>query len=177
MAKIIAVVGMCGSGKSEAVKFLEARGYKRVYLGQPVIDETLKQGFDLNEKNERKVRESLRNKYGMAAMAILNIDKIKGLAREGNVVIESLYSWEEFNIIKEIFQDDFKLLALYTTKELRYARLAQRTHRPLTKEEAISRDISEIEKTNKAGPIAFADYIIINDSDFEKLKKKVEELI
>ena len=33
MNKIIAIVGMCGSGKSVASDYLESIGYKKVYFG------------------------------------------------------------------------------------------------------------------------------------------------
>ena len=42
MNKIIAVIGMCGSGKSEAVKFFTENGYRKVYFGDVVINELKK---------------------------------------------------------------------------------------------------------------------------------------
>ena len=177
MNKIIAVIGMCGSGKSEAVKFFVEKGYKRVYFGDVVFEEMKKEGLEVNEKNEKKAREKLRKEYGMAAMAILNIDKIKELLKESDVVIESLYSWEEYQVIKEVFKESFKLLCIYTTKELRYGRLTNRKERPLTVEEANMRDLNEINNLSKGGPIAYADFLIKNDSTLEELKKQMEALI
>lgn len=177
MGKIIAVIGMCGSGKTEAVNFFVEKGYKKVYFGDVVFDEMKKENLEINERNERKIREKLRKQYGMAAMAILSIDKIQEYAKDSNVVIESLYSWEEFKVLKEIFKEDFKLLCLYTTKDLRYQRLAKRTKRPLTKDEAASRDVSELENLNKGGPIAFADFIVVNDSTLTDLKSKLKVYI
>jgi dephospho-CoA kinase len=49
--------------------------------------------------------------------------------------------------------------------------------RPLTVEEATSRDIVEIEDTNKGGPIAMANFFIINGSSMEDLKKQTERVI
>jgi len=174
--KIIAVVGMCGSGKSEAVKYFTERGYKKVYFGDVVIRELKARGLEINEKNERKVREELRAEYGMGVMAIKSIDLIKEYFRTDNVVVESMYSWEEFKIIKEEFGDDFKVLAIYTTKSIRYERLGRREFRPLTEEEARSRDLSEIENLDKGGPIAYADFTLINDTSLDELNKKLEVL-
>ena len=39
MNKIIAVVGMCGSGKSVAVEEFEKRGYKKIYFGAATMRE------------------------------------------------------------------------------------------------------------------------------------------
>lgn len=177
MKKIIAVIGMCGSGKSEAVKFFTEHGYQRVYFGDVVIIELKKRGLELNEVNERTVREDLREQSGMAAMAVKSLDKIKELYKTGNVVIESLYSWSEYKIIHNEFGDNFKLLAIHTDKILRYERLMKREKRPLTLTEAISRDVSEIENIEKGGPIAFADYMVINDGTLGELKTKLKSLI
>jgi len=177
MNKIIAIIGMCGSGKSEAVKFFEGHGYKRVYFGGVVMDEMKRLGLELNETNERGTREALRKEFGMGAMAVKSLRKIEEFYKTGNVVIESLYSWDEFKIVKEKFGESFKLLTIYTTKSLRYQRLAKRPIRPLSEEEALSRDYSELEKLDKGGPIAFTDYLVINDLSLVELNKQLEKYI
>ena len=176
MKKIVAVIGMCGSGKSEVVKYFVDKGYQKVYFGNVVLNEIKSKGLDVNEVTERKVREELRDRYGMGAMAIKSIDKVREYYIKGNVVIESLYSWREFKILKNEFGDRFKLLAVYTTKNIRYSRLKQREVRPLTYDEAVSRDVSEIERLDKGGPIAYADYLVINDSTLDDLYKQLEKI-
>jgi dephospho-CoA kinase len=177
MNKIIAVIGMCGSGKSEAVKFFEQHGYEKVYFGEVVMNEMKSKGLDVNEKNEREIREALRKEFGMGAMAVKSIDRINELFEKGNVVIESLYSWEEYKIIKQKFGIAFKLLCIYTTKEIRYKRLGDRAFRPLSRIEAESRDIAEIENLDKGGPIAFADYLVVNDGSMEQMKKELKKYL
>lgn len=168
---------MCGSGKSEAVKFFTEHGYKRVYFGEVVMNEMKRLGLEVNEHNERATRENLRKEYGMGAMAVKSLPIIEDFMKHNNVVIESLYSWEEYKIIKEKFGDAFKLIAIYTTKQLRYERLLKREFRPLTEVESQSRDISEIEKLDKGGPIAFTDYLIMNDGSLEELNKELEKYV
>lgn len=177
MNKIIAVIGMCGCGKSEAVKFFEQNGYIKVYFGGVVMEEMKRLRLEVNEMNERITRENLRKEFGMGAMAVKSLPIIEEFYKKGNVVIESLYSWDEFKIVKEKFGESFKLLTIFTTKELRYERLAKRPFRPLTEEEARSRDYSELEKLDKGGPIAFTDYLVINDSSLEELNKQLEKYI
>jgi len=53
----------------------------------------------------------------------------------------------------------------------------RRSVRPLTREEAAGRDRAEMEKSNKGGPIAMADFTIINESNVENLKREVERII
>jgi len=178
MNRIFAVIGMCGSGKSEVVKFFVEKGFKKVYFGDVVINELKNRNLEINENNEKTVREDLRDKFGMGVTALKSLETIKQYVNSGfDVVIESLYSWDEFKIIKNEFGSIFKLVNVYTTKKLRYERLSKRKIRPLTAEEAVSRDISEIENLDKGGPIAFADYQIINDSGIENTKKQVEVII
>jgi dephospho-CoA kinase len=45
--------------------------------------------------------------------------------------------------------------------------------RPLTPDEAKKRDYSEIENIEKGGPIAMADYTIINESDEQGLRAEI----
>ncbi len=177
MNKIIAVVGMCGSGKSEAVKFFVDSGYKRVYFGEVVMNEMKRLGLEVNEANERATRENLRKEFGMGAMAVKSLPIIEEFMKHNNVVVESLYSWEEFKILKEKFGDAFKLLTIYTTKELRYERLLKRPFRPLTGDESKSRDISEIEKLDKGGPIAYTDYLIMNDGSLDEMNEELKKYV
>jgi dephospho-CoA kinase len=176
MNKIIAVIGMCGSGKSEAVKYFVEKGYQKIYFGDVVLNEIKSKQLEINEVSERKVREELRDRYGMGAMAMKSIDRIREYYLNGNVVIESLYSWQEYKTIKNEFGDHFKLLTMYTTKTIRYKRLELRETRPLTYNEAVSRDISEIEHLDKGGPIAFADYLVLNDATLDDLYKQLEKI-
>lgn len=177
MNKIIAVIGMCGSGKSEAVKFFIEKGYKRVYFGEVVMNEMKRLGLEVNEANERATRENLRKEFGMGAMAVKSLPRIEDLIKHHNVVIESLYSWEEFKILKNEFGEAFKLICIYTTKELRYERLLKRPFRPLTNEESMSRDLSEIEKLDKGGPIAYADYMILNDGTLDEMNEELKKYV
>ena len=59
----------------------------------------------------------------------------------------------------------------------RYTRLTRRADRRLTLEEAASRDKAELENTNKGGPIAMADFTIINESSLKDLPKETERII
>lgn len=177
MHKIVAVVGMCGSGKSVLTGFFEEKGWKKVYFGGVTMKELEKRGLPRNEQNERAVREELRQTYGKAAFAILLLDEIESLAKDNNVVLDGLYSWQEYKVLKERFGDDLCVLCIATNSGIRYSRLACRDIRPLTREESLSRDVSEIENIEKGGPIAIADYYITNNGDVEELKNQFEAFL
>ncbi len=175
--RVAAIVGMSGSGKSEVARVFEENGWVRIRFGDITDKEVLARGLKINETNERKVREQLRSEHGMAAYAKLNIPVINESLDRSNVIIDGLYSWEEFKLLKEQYADNLVMIAIYSSPATRQSRLWQRPVRPLTKEEALSRDYAEIENLNKGGPIAEADFTLINESSKESLQKETERLI
>lgn len=174
---LVAVVGMTGSGKTEASRVLEKQGWTRLRFGDVTDDELKRRGLPRKEKHERVVREELREKYGMAAYAKLMIPKIEAALKKGHVVVDGMYSWEEYLVLKKKYTDQFTVLAVYSSPETRHERLGSREERPLTKEEASSRDSSEIENLNKGGPIAVADYTLINEGSLKDIAEKVEKFL
>lgn len=178
MYPIIAIVGMCGSGKSIASDYLEAScGYKKVYFGGVTMEVLKEKGLDITPENEKMIREKLREEHGMGAYAKLLLPRIINYSSECPTVLDGLYSWDEYKILKDELKDNITVIAIITKKELRYARLSKREVRPLTREEAEKRDVAEIENLAKGGPIAFADYYISNDSDIAAYKKQLNNII
>lgn len=173
---IIAIVGMCGSGKSVASEIFKSSGYEVVYFGEVTLNKLKEEGLEINPINEKMMREKLRKIYGMGAFAKLLLPKIEKLNKENNVVLDGLYSYEELKILKDKF-NNIKVVSIVCDKDIRYERLSKRKIRPLTKSEAISRDISEVENINKAIPIALADYYILNNSSIEDYKNNLKELV
>ncbi len=175
--KVISIVGMSGSGKSEVARIFRDKGFTMVRFGDVTDEEVKKQGLELNENNERQVRELLREKYGMVAYAQLNLPRIDAALKISDVVVDGLYSWEEYVYLKNYYGEDFIVIAIWVSPKTRYARLGSREIRPLTLREAASRDHAEIENLNKGGPIAMADFTITNESSLTDLKKEIERII
>lgn len=171
---LVALVGMAGSGKSEAARFFTSQGYKSIRFGDATDIELKKHGLPLNEENERKIREQLRKEHGMAAYAIINLPRIDEALEQGDVVIDGLYSWEEYLYLKDYYKDKLQVLSIWASPKVRAERLARRKHRPLTAGESASRDKAEVEKLNKTGPIAMADYTIINHSTLKDLEEEIK---
>ena len=157
-------MGMAGSGKSEVARIFERNGFKKIRFGDVTDEEIKKRGLELNEENERYVRQQLRKEYGMAAYAELNLPRIDTWLGSSDVVVDGLYSWEEYTLLKSRYGDDFHVVAVWASPKMRYKRLLKRAVRPLMVEEAAGRDVAELESTNKGGPIAMADFTIINES-------------
>ena len=123
------------------------------------------------------MREKLREDLGMGAFAKILLPKIKELSATENVVLDGLYSWDEYKILDEEFGKQMSTIAIICDKKMRYNRLKVRETRPLTKKEANARDLSEIENIAKAPPIAYADYFIFNNGTLEEYKKRLEEIL
>jgi dephospho-CoA kinase len=175
--QVVAVVGMAGSGKSEVAGIFERSGFKKVRFGDITEEEIRNRGLELNEENERHIREQLRKEHGMAAYARLNLPRIDASLDSSDVVIDGLYSWEEYIFLKDYYGERFTTVAVWASQAVRHSRLANRTERPLTAEEAASRDKAEIENTNKGGPIAMADFTIINEASLKKLERETGRVI
>ena len=175
MNKLIAIVGMCGSGKSIASNYYEDNGYKKVYFGSVTMDMLNEEKIPVTPENERMMREKLRREYEMAAFAKLLLPKIEKELESSNVVLDGLYSWEEYVVLKDKFSN-IKLIAIITDKHKRYERLEVRDVRPFKYEDALNRDITEIENLSKGGPIAFADFFAHNNGDMDALRERLEEL-
>ena len=177
MGKIIAIVGMCGSGKSVASDYLESIGYKKVYFGGVTMEKLQESNLEVNPENEKYMREKLRKEYGMAAYAIILLPRIEEYAKDNNVVLDGLYSWDEYVVLKEKLGDKLTMVAVIADRKLRYDRLAIREVRPLTHEEALNRDIAEIENLAKGGPIVIADYYVLNNFTKEDYIERLKEII
>lgn len=175
--KVVAIVGMTGAGKSEVAGLFEKSGFTRIRFGDVTDEEVKKRGLELTEENERHVRELLRQEQGMAAYARLNLPQIDAALKDSDVVVDGLYSWEEYTFLKDYYGEKLCLVAVWASPATRYARLASRLNRPLTAEEAASRDRAEIENLNKGGPIAIADFTIINESSLEDLTRQTERVV
>ncbi len=176
--KVVAIVGMNGSGKSEVTQVFEQKSYVRIRFGDITDKEIAARGLPLNEENERKVREQLRSELGMEAYAVKNLPEINRALEESNVVVDGLYSWAEYKLLKEKYGDNLVIVAVYASPKTRQLRLPHREIRPLTPEESSARDYNEIEYLQKGGPIAIADFTLNNDGrPIELLQKETLQLI
>ncbi len=177
--KVIIFVGMPGAGKSHCVDYLISKGLPSVYFGGITMDEVKARGLEVNEVNEKMVREDIRTKEGKGAYAERIIKKIEALNAEGhpNVVADGLYSWTEYKIFKEKYAKNAVIIAIAAPRHLRHERLVNRPVRPLTDKEVTEREYAEIENIEKGGPIANADYTIVNDETPEKMLAQLDQIL
>ena len=176
--RILALVGMPGAGKTLCAKHLEAQGFFQFRFGGIIVDEVEARGWEINPDNERKVREEFRSNEGMDAIAKRALPKLKAaLSKRDCIIIDGLYSWSEYKTLRQDLGEGMVVIAITAARHLRYERLSSRPIRPLTAAEAQERDWREIENIEKGGPIAIADYTLVNDADAEALLQKLDNLL
>jgi dephospho-CoA kinase len=177
--KIVALVGLTGSGKSTAVDYLTEKGYPKVYFGGIVLSEVTKRGLELTQANEQPIREELRATEGKDFVVNRIVSQIHDLIRAGQhrIVADGLYTWTEYKVLKHEFPGELTVVAIVSPKHLRKQRMANRPHRPLTSAEVDQRDWAEIENIEKGGPIAIADHFIMNDGDEAHLQKQIDNVL
>ncbi len=176
--KILAFVGLTGSGKSTAVEHFTNLGYPKVHFGGVILDAMTEAGLEHTQENERPFREAYREKYGKDAVANKIVEQIQHLIAAGQhrIIADGLYTWTEYKILKKAFPGELLLCAVVAPRHLRYHRLSQREIRPLTGPEAYERDQSEIENLEKGGPIAIADHYILNRGSVDEFNAHLDEL-
>ncbi len=177
-ARLLAIVGMPGAGKSLLAEHLAAQGFPKVRFGGITMEEVRRRGLPVTPANEKIVRDEIRAQEGMDAYARRSLPRIReALATHHSIIIDGLYSFSEYRTLKAEFGEQLVVVAVACERRRRYARLEQRPVRPLTAEEAEARDIAEIESLEKGGPIAIADYTILNNGTPEQALAALEDLL
>lgn len=172
--KLLAILGMTGSGKSALVEALAKRGIPKVYFGGMLYKEMEKRGIErtADGTSENAFRKEIRETEGKDWVGRQAVAEVKDLIAAGQkrIVLDGLYSWTEYRLFKHEFPGMLTTIAVVAPRALRYERLAKRPVRPFTPHDAKIRDYAEIEDAEKGGPIAIADYYILNDGSLDQLE-------
>jgi len=168
--RIFALVGMPGSGKTEATLILKESKFSKVVMGDVIREEMRNKKIPMNSKNMREFMIDLRKKEGMDIVARKCFKKIESIDSD-LIIIDGLRNFEEVEFFKTNLKS-FKIIAVHASAELRYKRLLAR------KREDDSLDIELLKERDKkelsvgiGRVIEIADYIIENEGTIEQLQK------
>lgn len=177
--KILAFVGLAGSGKSTATEYLKEKGFPHVYFGGVVLKALEDVGLEITPANEKMMRNKLRKDHGKDVIVNKIVEQINGLIAAGQkrIIADGLYTWTEFKVLKKHFPTELTLVALVPPKKLRHKRITGRGARTMTLAEVNDRDYNEIELLEKGGPIAIADYFIVNKHSTLRTRLKIEKIL
>ena len=172
---------MCGSGKSTAIEYLTERGIPKVYFGGIIYKAMEEAGIPRTEdgESEKRFREEIRQKEGKDFVVLRAIREAKKLIEAGqkHIVLDGLYSWTEYKILRKEWPTEMTVVAIVTPKALRRKRVAERPDRPFDAQAVAERDRAEIENLEKGGPIAIADYYIDNSGTVEEFQEAFGKLM
>lgn len=178
---MLALVGMSGSGKSVAVDYLTDKGYPKIYFGGMIYKEMEKRGIVRTEdgESEKEFREMIRETEGKDWVVRQVIGEAKDLIAAGQkrIILDGVYSWTEYKTLKHEFPTCLTFVAIVVDKKLRYARVAERTDRAFDITAIRERDRSEIENLEKGGPIAAADYYVLNNGTVEEMQARLDAIL
>jgi len=176
--KILAFVGLTGSGKTTAVEHFTSLGFPKVYFGGVIYDAMAEAGVPKGEENEKTFRLEIREKEGNDFIVKRIIKQIHDLADAGQhrIIADGIYTWDEYKAIKHEFPGETTVIAITAPKHLRYRWLEHREDRPQTPVISAARDHNEIETLQKGGPIAMADFFVANNEDVEHFYKQLDAI-
>ncbi len=173
---IIAFVGLPGCGKSEAADYIKEKDVPVIRFGKIINDYIDEQGLPQTEGVHKKVRVEFRQKYGIAAMAHLNKEKLAMLLKKNSIiVIEGMRSYEEKQFLQVEFPKvNIVTVCIWADYKTRQSRLRKRGYRSTLL--GRPRDINEVLDTHMGPTIALCDYLVVNDGTREELHHKLENI-
>ncbi|HUB94116.1 MAG TPA: AAA family ATPase [Verrucomicrobiae bacterium] len=179
--RVLAFVGMPGSGKGTCTDYLrDTYSWPVVHFGNMVYEEVERRGLDI-VNDEKFVREDMRNKEGKEVLAKHAARRARQHHAEGAavVVLDGLYSWSEYRHLAQEFGDSLTVVAVVAPRKLRHQRALERkdAKRTYTLDQLVTRDQAEIENLEKGGPIAYADYFLLNDSTVKHLIDQLNKVL
>ncbi len=175
---VIGIVGLPGSGKSEAATVARELGLPVVTMGDIVRQETEARGLDPTADHGR-VAQELREEEGLAAIADRALPAIREARADSDVVvIDGIRSGAEVERFEEVFGEEFTLVAITASDELRAERLAVRNRDSGAEEggETLAdRDEREL-GFGLRDAMDDADVTIENDASLEAYREEITEI-
>ena len=129
MNKLVAIVGMSGTGKSVVTDYLEEQNWKKLYFGGITYKLMKEAGIERTEdgKSEKEFREKLRKDYGPECYAKFLEPEIKEALKEAilsgvsniRYIDKILFEWNKKgykkreDIVKKSFKENDEIEELY----------------------------------------------------------------
>lgn len=173
--QVFGISGMPGSGKSVVSEVASEKGAMIVSMGDIVREEAKKRG-----EPSKETAKNLRKEYGEYIVSELTIKKIKQILDEGfknKIIVEGIRSHHEVEMFKENF-DDFIILSILANPQIRFERLKIRQREDDSTDYNVfkTRDMTEL-GFGIGNVISLSDKVIINESDLESFKQKINEFL
>ena len=170
--KVVGVVGMPASGKTEAAEVAHEEGVPVVSMGDVIREEVELRGLEPTDKNMGRVGVALREKEGDEAVAQRCASEIRN--KDASVVlVDGVRSADEAEFFREEFGEDFVLVAVEAPFETRLERVRERGRSDDADAADELRERDERELGYGMGEaIEEADVTIQNDGSLEEFREE-----
>ncbi len=176
---IIGLTGRNGSGKGEAVRFLQYKSFYPYSLSDVIREEIRMRGMEITRERLIEVGTELRTQGGTAVLAERILDKIE---EDKNYVIDSIRHPDEVKAFRT--RADFSLIFVDANPEVRFRRARDRGRE---KDATTVEEFLEIEGREVAGEDwhgqqlaaveKIADFTISNNGSLGTLKDEISGLL
>ncbi len=177
--RVIGIVGLPGSGKSEAARVAANLDIPVVTMGDVIREACRERGLD-PATDHGTVAKALREENGPAAIAERSLPVIEAdLGRSETVVVDGIRSDAEVETFETAFEEDFRLVSIEVPFETRSKRLDLR-RRDATEAEGgeslEARDRRELE-FGMGAAMEMADLTIENTDSLESFQDRIRTLL
>ncbi|MFC4549569.1 MULTISPECIES: AAA family ATPase [Halorussus] len=174
--KVIGIVGLPGSGKSEAAAVAEEMGIPVVTMGDVIRRECRDRGLDPAD-HHGEIAQKLREENGLDAIAQRSLPVIEEALEENDtVLVDGIRAGVEVQRFEEAFGDAFTLVSVEAPFELRAERVESRG-RDNTDDESL-RERDERERGfGMDDAIARAEVTVENTASLESFQEKIRALV
>jgi len=175
--KLIAFVGMPGSGKSEASTVARSMKIPVVSMGDVVREEAAKRGLPPTDENIGGIGTELRKNEGMDSISKRCVPKIRAHWSDV-VVIDGTRNIEEVSYFKKQFGIDFKLIAINAPFDLRFERVKKRARSDdMTGIEELKRRDEREKMWGLDKTMELADIKLNNTSSLREFQDEIRKLL
>jgi len=176
---IIGLTGRNGSGKGEAVRFLQYKSFYPYSLSDVIREEVRMRGMEITRERLIEVGTELRSQGGTAVLAQRILKKLEG---DKNYVIDSFRHPDEVQALR--VRSDFHLIFIEASPEVRFKRVVDRGREKdaTTVEEFLEMEGREAAAADWHGQQLeavekIADSTITNNASLGQLQADISELL
>jgi len=177
--QVIGIVGLPGSGKSEAAAVAREQGVPVVTMGDVIRAACRERGLD-PETHHGEVAQALREEGGPAAVAEASLPHIReALDDADTVLVDGIRSDAEVERFEAAFGDDFRLVSIEAPFETRQDRVTERGRD--ADESAGGESLADRDERERGfgmdDAMAQADVVVENTGTLEAFHERVRALL
>lgn len=175
--RVIATVGLAGSGKGELAAVARREGIPVVTMGDVIRAECRERGLDPAD-HHGEVAKALREENGPTAIAEASLPHIEDAFEDSEtVVVDGIRSAVEVEVFEDRFGDSFTLVGVEAPFELRRERIGERGRDNVEDGEGLkARDEREL-GFGLGEALEDADVTITNTDTLAAFRERVEEVL